>query len=148
MVERIAEQVEAMYFDPQAAARIAGRASRRLAAGRFDALRDPRELAASLTDRLRPHDAHFSVAVDAAGADAYAGPRAPARLQCTAPPPRSAADAAARENHGFRRVEVLPGNVGLIELTLFGHFEPDEPVRDRRATRPTPRWRCSRARRR
>jgi C-terminal processing protease CtpA/Prc len=36
--------------------------------------------------------------------------------------------AAARENHGFRRVEVLPGNVGVLELTLFSHFQPDEPV--------------------
>jgi hypothetical protein len=36
--------------------------------------------------------------------------------------------AVARENHGFRRVEVLPGNVGLLELTLFSDFEPDQPL--------------------
>ena len=82
-----------------------------------------------LSDRLGREDAHFSVvwtppepAPAAPPAAATAAPPAPA-----APAP-SGDDPAARENHGFRRVEVLPGNVGLIELTLLGHFEPDQPI--------------------
>ena len=61
-------------------------------------------------------------------------PPAPASTSSDGPgavaPPSPAGDdnAVARENHGVRRVEVLPGNVGLIELTLLAHFEPDEPL--------------------
>ena len=80
-----------------------------------------------LTDRLRREDAHFGVvwsppapAPDAKSATASA-PAAP-------PSPVGDAGAVARENHGVRRVEVLPGNVGLVELTLFSHFEPDEAL--------------------
>ena len=125
MVGRIADSIESTYFDAQAATRIAAGLRADVAAGRFDALRDPRELAAVLTDRLRPDDAHFGVAWS---------PPAPAPTSSTAPAPsapRSPAgddNAVARENHGVRRVEVLPGNVGLIELTLLAHFEPDEPL--------------------
>ena len=62
VVRRIAEQIESNYFDPQAATRIAGALTADLEAGKFDALRDPRELAAVLTDRLRREDGHFGVA--------------------------------------------------------------------------------------
>ena len=60
-VERIAELIEQGYYDPEVAARIARELTTDLTAGKFDALRDPRELAAVLTDRLRREDAHFSV---------------------------------------------------------------------------------------
>jgi hypothetical protein len=127
-VGRIADRIEAEYFDPDAAARIASELRADAAAGRFDALDDPRELAAALTDRLRPEDAHFSVVWSPP--EPAAAPSAP-----VAPPDQGAP---ARENHGFRRVEVLPGNVGLVELRA-----------DRSAGRLRPRGRrCSaRARR-
>jgi hypothetical protein len=115
-VERIGELIESSYFDPEVARRIAGELRADAAAGRFDRLTDPRELAAVLTDRLRRDDAHFSVVWTPPGP-------APAAGQPVAPPD---AGAVARENHGFRRIEVLPGNIGLLELTLFAHFEPSE----------------------
>ena len=46
VVRRVAEQIESNYFDPQVATRIAGVLKADLEAGKFDALRDPRELAA------------------------------------------------------------------------------------------------------
>jgi hypothetical protein len=123
VIGRIADQIEAVYFDLQAATRIAGELRADLGAGRFDALRDPRELAASLTDRLRREDAHFSIQWTPPTSTPTPGPPPVG----SAPVP-SGVSAAARENHGFRRVEVLPGNVGLVELTMLGHFEPDEPA--------------------
>ena len=82
-----------------------------------------------LSDRLGREDAHFSV-VWTPPEPAPAAPPAAATEVPPAPaaPAPSGDDPAARENHGFRRVEVLPGNVGLIELTLLGHFEPDQPI--------------------
>jgi hypothetical protein len=115
-VARIGELIESSYFDPEVARRIAGELRADAEAGRFDRLTDARELAAVLTDRLRREDAHFSVVWTPPGP-------APAAGQPVVPPDTGAV---ARENHGFRRVEVLPGNVGLLELTLFAHFEPHE----------------------
>jgi hypothetical protein len=117
-VERIAKLIEDTYFDPAAAARVAAALRSDLEAGKLDSLRDPRELAAVLTDRLRREDAHFSVTWT------------PPSEAASAPSPAPAVDggADARENHGVRRVEVLPGNVGLVELTLLGHFQPDQPL--------------------
>jgi hypothetical protein len=60
-VERIAERIEANYFDPSTAERIASELRADAEAGRFDRLTDPRELAASLTERLQAQDAHFAV---------------------------------------------------------------------------------------
>ena len=127
-VERIADLIEEKYFDPQAATRIAAELRADAAAGRFDALRDPRELAAVLSDRLGRDDAHFAVVWTPAEPAPPADPAAAPPSSRAAVPAPAGDDPVARENHGFRRVEVLPGNVGLIELTLLAHFEPDQPI--------------------
>ena len=114
-VDRISERIESNYFDPAIAERIAGELRADVEAGRFDRLTDPRELAATLTERLRAEDAHFSVV--------WSPPEPPPQAAAAARAPVVDAGDVARENHGFRRVEVLPGNVGLVELTLFAHFE-------------------------
>ncbi len=133
--ERIAARIEAQYFDPQAATRIAATLRADAAAGRFDSLRDPRELAAVLSDQLAREDAHFAVVWTPPEPDAPApasppptSPASPAATPSAPAPAQPGGGPDARENHGFRRVEVLPGNVGLLELTLLGHFEPDEPL--------------------
>jgi hypothetical protein len=122
-VRRIAELIEQRYYDPEAATRIAKSLTTDLEAGRFDALRDPRELAAVLTDRLRAEDAHFSV--NWSPPPPPSDPSAEPAASAPKPPPIVDSGADARENFGFRRVEVLPGNVGVIEMTTFAHFEPE-----------------------
>lgn len=116
-VEAIADVVEQNYFDPALGARFAAVLRADALQGRYDALLDPRELATALDARLRPMDGHFSVRWSP---DSRPSRRAPREAS-------TPGDAALRT--GLRRVELLPGNIGLLELGHFADFEFD----DRRA---------------
>lgn len=130
----VAARIRGLYFDPAAGARIADELEADSATGAFDALTDGRDLAAALSNRLRPFDAHFNVAFDPNA------PAVPARPQAapmgTPPeagqPSRRPSTAEIRSHFGFRRVEILPGNVGYIDLRQFSHIDfgnPDDPAR-------------------
>ena len=135
-VAAIAARIRDLYFDPVVGDQIADALETEAAAGAFDALTDQRDLAATLSRRLRPLDAHFNVAWDP---NAPAGP-APAIRR---PPPPGAAPAGGdpvrrlarpanpgemRSNFGFRKVEILPGNVGYIDLRQFSNIDFDNPA--------------------
>ncbi|ANB17329.1 S41 family peptidase [Dokdonella koreensis] len=120
-VDGIAQAIEDRYYDEARAGQIAAELRAAATAGTFDALTDPRDLATALAERLRPSDAHFNVRWVDPAADA---PR-PAR---EAPPP----ERERRGNYGIQRVEVLPGNIGYLDLRLLAGFEfgePDAPAR-------------------
>lgn len=130
----VAARIRSLYFDPAAGARIADDLEADSATGAFDALTDGRDLAAALSSRLRPLDAHFNVAFDPNA------PAVPARSQAApmgrpagaGQPPRRPSPAEARSHFGFRRVEILHGNVGYIDLRQFSHIDfsnPDDPAR-------------------
>lgn len=130
-VKAIAARIRELYFDPAAAERIAADLEQSAAAGAFDDLTDPRDLAATLGARLRPHDAHFNVVFDPAApmAPPMRRPRPP---EGAAAGPRPVNPAEARAHYGFRKVEILPGNVGYIDLRQFSNIDfanPDDPAR-------------------
>jgi hypothetical protein len=115
-VEGIAATIEQNYFDEARARRIAADLRAAAARGEFDALLDNRELASALSVRLEPFDRHFRVGWSAPAAhaptppaDAPVGPPTPARFR--------------RGNYGVRRAEVLPGNLGYLDLRGFAPFE-------------------------
>jgi hypothetical protein len=121
----IADAIEAHYFDAERGRRIANALRADAASGKFDALTDERDLATALSDRLKPLDGHFRVrwSPPAASTDGMATPAVRAL-----PPPGQGR----RGNHGVRRVEVLPGNIGYLDLRMFADFEfgkPDQPAR-------------------
>lgn len=114
---RVADAIEREYFDPARGRAIADGLRGAAARGEFDALTHPQELASALTSVLKPQDRHFNVRWQE-GADA--GPR-------PGPPPD-----AARGNFGIRQVQLLPGNVGYLDLRMFADFEfgrPEAPAR-------------------
>lgn len=126
VVSEIAAAIRDAYFDPAKAEVIAAALEAEAAQGRYDSLTDPCDLETALTARLEPWDQHFSV-----GKPAPSGP-APARSTTASsglvPVPFPVV--AARQGQGFRSVQVLPGNVGLIEMRFFGDFEgADDPAR-------------------
>jgi len=131
-VAAVAGRIRDLYFDPAAGDSIADALEAEAAAGAFDDLTDERDLAAALSRRLRPLDAHFNVAWDA---NAPAGP-VPARRAPTPGAAPAAGDAArppanpmeARGHYGFRKVEILPGNVGYIDLRQFSNIDFDNPA--------------------
>ncbi|WP_296816530.1 S41 family peptidase [Brevundimonas sp.] len=123
VVEAIAERIRDQYFSIERGDAIADALEAESASGRYDAFTDPRDLAAELSARLRPEDAHFVVLHDPAGPAASPGSGG-VRSQGT--------DIQRLSNYGFTRVEVLPGNIGLIEMRSFANIDfgnPDDPAR-------------------
>jgi Peptidase family S41/N-terminal domain of Peptidase_S41 in eukaryotic IRBP len=129
VVDQIATIIENNYFDADKAREIATSLRADAQAGRFDALTDPRDLAARLTGRLQPLDHHFLVTCS--------------QEQDRAASTRPASDGGAgpvmsqetferRNAYGFRRVEMLPGAIGYIDMRGFADFsfaKPNEPAR-------------------
>src|SRR5471032_65917 len=117
-VESIGTMISKEYFDPKVGAEVDATLRRSLADGRY-AGADNDQVLALLVNRdlyAATHDKHLNVE---------------ARRDVPAERERSAAQADAsralavrRSNAGVRRLEVLPGNVGYLELTNF--FRPEE----------------------
>ncbi len=126
VVEDAAAAIEDHYWSEELGTQIATDLRRANEAGEFDRYTDPRDLAAALTARLQPRDAHFSVQWSAEEQAAQAG-ALPEGPPPGPPPGRAELDAAAaRGAYGFTRVEMLPGGVGYIDLRAFANFSPDD----------------------
>lgn len=114
----IAQLVEDNYFNAERGAATANEVRQRAASGAFDRFTNPQDLATAINGVLEPHDAHFHVQYIAPAANPVEPPRAT---------PEPSEDPAARTNYGFRRVEMLPGQVGYIAIDQFNYFDPDDP---------------------
>ena len=127
VVEQVATLIENNYFDPTRAAAIADDLRAGARAGQFDSLRDPRDLATAVTARLQPSDHHFRLTWSPAGQPTSDRP------DSANPGPAQSLETLERRNaYGFRRVEILPGALGYIDLRTFADFsfaKPDEPAR-------------------
>lgn len=118
VVGRVADQIAARYFDPDKGARLAADLKAEAARGDFDRYAEPLDLAQALTARLRPADGHFNVSWSSASPPRAGGPR---------PPP---VEIDRRQAYGFRGVERLPGNVAVVTMGFFAHFErANEPAK-------------------
>lgn len=126
VVDQVAAAIRQAYFDPAKAETIAAALEAEAAAGRYDALTDPRDLEAALTERLKPYDRHFSVGRASTPATPPAAPAAASSSLNPVPFPV----VATRSGQGFRAVQILPGNVGLIDMRMFADFNgPEDPAR-------------------
>lgn len=107
----IAAVVEREYMDAATGERLADALRRRVGEGEYAAATSPEALAAQVTRDLffESQDKHLWVAVRP--------PVAPASDASTR------ADAVRRTNGGVQRVEILPGNVGYLNLTAFWRIE-------------------------
>jgi retinol-binding protein 3 len=108
--------VDREYFDPQVARRAADALNLALGEGRYDAARDVDDLARRLTGDLlaASHDKHLAVGVVRNAGAAASGPA----------PDTARAERGRRSNYGVERVEIFPGNVGLLRVTSF--YRPNE----------------------
>lgn len=108
-VESLSQVIQREYFDEAVAAKADAALKAALASGRYSAAPSREGLAGALTRDLyaATRDKHLSVAVTPPPA---ATPPAggPARNQRDRP-----------TDAGFRRVEILPGDIGYLDLTMF-----------------------------
>ena len=118
----VAAAIEREYFDPERGARIAAGLRADAARGEFDGVRDPLELGTALTSALKPHDRHFNVRWSETAARA------------SEPRPSASMPQPERDNFGIRQVQVLPGNVGYLDLRYFADFEFNASQPPARAT--------------
>jgi len=108
-VESLSEVISREYFEVAVAAKVEASLKAALADGRYASSPTPEALARALTRDLYAvtHDQHLVVTVKRPPgvAPAAGGPPAARRDQPT--------------DAGFRRVEILPGNIGYLDLTMF-----------------------------
>jgi hypothetical protein len=109
VVDTIASQLERVYVDADTGRLIATRLRDRLRAGAYDTIADPIRLSQLLTTELRSvnHDLHLSVSYNAGGP--AGGGRA------GGPPPFLSKS----QHYALGRVDVLPGNIGYMEINGF-----------------------------
>jgi len=111
VVEGVASQIEANFYDSGMAADLAEDLRTRLTSGDFDDADTAADLANQLTQILQPSDSHFAVR--------YFGPPPPASGNGSPVQRGSPFAAGSRANFGFQEVSILPGNVGYIDMRLF-----------------------------
>jgi hypothetical protein len=106
IVEGVAKAVDENYVYPEKGRQMAELIRDQLAAAAYDKMEDDNALARRLTDDLRSvtNDRHLGVRVENPAAGCPAGP--------------SVAEIAG-DNSAFRKVEVLPGNIGYVRLDAF-----------------------------
>lgn len=133
-VAAIATEIRARYFSAEKGDVIADALESEAAAGKYDALTDPRDLASALGNRLRPEDAHFAViwSTEAAAPAPPAGRLPPPGPGPGGPPRPVGADPAHLGNYGIESAQILPGNIGVITMRQFAHIDfsnPEDPAR-------------------
>lgn len=123
LVRTLAALVEREYPDPALARTIAASLRSKLKAGRYRGLA-PAALAVALTEDLRAvgHDQHLKVAYDPRSAE-HRSPADSPPPQASRPAPREPSARAKAifgpQNYGITRVDILPGNIGLLQIDNF-----------------------------
>ncbi len=110
-VDRLVEALSKSYVFPDVADRMGEAVRARQQKGEYDKLDDPQTFAEALTDHLQAvsHDKHMRVRCEG-GAPAAGAPRRHF--------PESEEEFR-RVNFGFEKVQLLPGNVGYVDLRMF-----------------------------
>jgi len=131
VVGTLAEQLTRHYVDADTGAMIARHVRDRLAAGAYDTISSPGRFAEALTVDLRAvnGDRHLNVTYNPGSPGQRPGPegirmmgpptRGPGGPGGPGGPPPNAAVAARRTNFSLGRVDILPGNVGYMDIRGF-----------------------------
>jgi hypothetical protein len=116
IIDSVSAALRQVYVFPDVAARMEEHIRQRARAGAYDEMGTVDVFAEALTEDLRSisHDLHLGVG--------YVSPEAVARMTAERDPAaaeREEREELARRNFTFRRVEILPGNVGYLRFDNF-----------------------------
>lgn len=113
VAEAACAELERSYVFPEVAKRMSERVRGKLRNGEYASIRDERELAMRLTEDFRSisNDKHLRVN--------FAPMTSSEGVRVGGPAP----DLIRQENHGFRKVELLPGNIGYLRFDFFNADE-------------------------
>jgi GNAT superfamily N-acetyltransferase len=129
VVDTLAARLIRHYVDADTGMLIAAKMRARLGAGAYDRITIPGRFAEALTVDLRSinDDRHLNVTYNPEQPGATPGPQGlqmpavlPHPIMPSGPPPTGpGADAARRSNYSLGRVDILPGNVGYMDIRGF-----------------------------
>jgi Peptidase family S41/N-terminal domain of Peptidase_S41 in eukaryotic IRBP len=130
LIEEIAQQIADRYVLIDEAPRIGDQLLEKALEGRYEKIQTPEKLAEVLTGDLRAlsGDLHFAVEHDPAlAARLIAEDAAHSRTLPELAPTADELERMRRANWGFRRAEILAGNVALIQISTFGDLAFAQP---------------------
>ena len=122
LIDRIIEELRARYVLPEKTKAIESYLRSKLKSGAYDKIDNVRELASTLTTDLRTagKDLHLFVTYDRALERALlAAPITPSVDLQELPPSTERLAELRQSNYNFRRLEIMRGNVGYLELRSF-----------------------------
>ena len=113
VIDGALRQLRAAYVDPDLAEKMDQAIRAELAQGYYDRFSDSRLFAAELTTKLREicHDGHLTVAYRPVGQ--------PELKAAPAAPSVTVSEREREANYGFAGAQILPGNVGFLDLRSF-----------------------------
>ena len=117
-IDALISELHAKYVFPAKAAEVETALRRHLASGSYAPLTDARDFAQALTRQLQEvtSDKHLRVMSTASATTSGRAQQGPDRDRART----------ARENgYGLGRTEILPGNIGYLEIRSFGQWVPD-----------------------
>jgi hypothetical protein len=122
LIENMIRELKNKYVVPEKTKTIESELRKKLRSGAYDQITSPRELASVLTNDLRTasKDLHLFVTYDPElERTVLALPHTP-NVELQEPPPNAVQLAEfRRSNYGFRKLEIMRGNVGYLELRGF-----------------------------
>ena len=122
LVENIIRELQTKYVAPEKSKVIEAYLRAKLQSGAYDKIEDAKELASAFTTDLRAggEDLHLFVTYDPALERALlAAPQTPSVDLQELPPTAKSLTELRNSNYNFRKLEILPGNVGYLELRSF-----------------------------
>ncbi len=128
VITDISKKLKSTYVFPELADKMADAISKNLASGAYDNLTDPAEVSKKITEDLLEisKDKHIGLEYNPGGNQNNRGKKGPSPEAVKRWKERNR-----KGNYGFSKVEILPGNVGLITLDGFtGFMKEGGPVAD------------------
>ena len=122
LIENIVRELNAKYIAPEKIKDIESYLRKKLQDGAYDKIEKPNEFAGALTQDLRAasKDGHLFVSYDPALERAFLlAPTTPGVDLQELPPTAERLAAIRQSNYGFRKVEIMRGNVGYLDLRGF-----------------------------